>query len=138
MLARVEKFLIKKVNSKPGLLSYLVMLVSFATGIFFGLFWFSDSVHETFIYQKNVLHSPQIWGGLLLAGSTFVLYGLYRKSKNFVRLGAMINFIMWFFAAIAYGVAGLWVAFVTIAAFHLLVQAHFYLAASLDTLFRKR
>lgn len=138
MVNRVERFLIRRFCSKPGPLSYLVMLASLATGVFFGLFWFADNVHKTFIYKTDVLSSPQLWGVGLLVGSSVVLWGLLEKHKNAVRFGAMLNFIMWFFAAISYAAASLWVSFATIAAFHILVQAHFYLSASFDTLFPKR
>src|SRR4051794_14796795 len=110
MASRVERFLIRRFCSRPGPLSYLVMSASLATGVFFGLFWFSTSVHETFIYKTNVLGNPQLWGGGLLLGSLLVLGGMVKKSKNSVRWGSMLNFIMWFFAAISYAANQVWVA----------------------------
>lgn len=138
MLERVERFIIKRLCSRPGPLSYIVMLASWFTGLLFAFFSWNSAVKDTVIYRNHVLGSPVLWGITLLIGSTMVIVGLLKKRNYLVKYGAMANSVMWWFAGILYAEHSYWYAFGAAGLLHIAIQAHFYLSAAFDTLFPKR
>lgn len=133
-MKRLRDFILWTLHSRVSPLAYLVAYSSLAIGFFWTFFQSLPDIQNTLIYKEGLVIGHGAWGVCLFLGSVGLMAGLKFKKADWIRYGAMVNFMMWSFAAFLYATHHYWYALVTFALFQILVQGYFFLAASLDSL----
>lgn len=136
-MKRVRDFIMWTLHSRVSPLAYLVAYSSLAIGFFWTFFQHLPDIQNTLIYKEGLVIGHGAWGICLFAGSALLMVGLKLRKSDLIKYGAMLNFMMWSFAGFLYISHHYWYALITFALFQILVQAYFFLAASLDSLWNR-
>lgn len=75
-----------------------------------------------------------LWGWGLLVGSVALIAAMICHWKRIAQAGAMLNFVLWFFACITLFQQHNWLILISIAFVQLIGFAYLYIAASFDIL----
>lgn len=137
-MKRLRDFLFWTLHSRVSPLAYLAAYSSFAIGFFWTFFQSLPDIQNTLLYKEGLIIGNGAWGICLFLGSLTLAAGLKFKKADWVKYGAMCNFIMWGFAGLLYATHEYWYALIAFALFHILVQGYFFLAASLDSLWNNQ
>jgi len=101
----------------PNIISLLTILAAgqWFSGVFFKFFPWYNSIQETVLYRSGIFFGIQVWGFLLMLGSTAFLFGVYSRNDFLRRSAAWWLCIVWVFAGVLYLYTGSLFQFISVA-----------------------
>lgn len=120
------------ITAKISLSTYIMASSSLALAIIGILSSQSEDLHNS-PFAKALPIDELPWAALLFIGGALTLWGLRRKHNRAILIGAMLSFLMWVFAMIAFSITKNIDTVVVVALPHVIFSGYLYVAASLKT-----